>query len=63
MNRERFEVIVIDWVKCTKGSSEVFMRIIRDKVTGVNYLLCNSTHSHASGLTVLLDRDGKPVAT
>jgi hypothetical protein len=34
-------------------------QIIVDKVTGVNYLLVTS--GYAGGLTVLLDRDGKPV--
>lgn len=32
-------------------------RILVDKQTGVNYLF------HASGLTVLLDKDGKPIVT
>lgn len=34
-------------------------QIIVDKVTGVNYLFVTS--GYAGGLTVLLDRDGKPV--
>ena len=34
-------------------------QIIVDKVTGVNYLFVQS--GYAGGLTVLLDRDGKPV--
>ena len=32
-----------------------------DKETGVNYLYCSS--GYAGGLTVLLDKDGKPVVT
>ena len=32
-----------------------------DKETGVNYLFCQS--GYAGGLTVLLDKDGKPVIT
>lgn len=32
-----------------------------DKQTGVNYLFCSS--GYAGGLTVLLDREGKPVIT
>ena len=39
------------------GSIEVLV----DKVTGVNYLF-HST-GHAGGLTVLLDKDGKPIIT
>lgn len=34
-------------------------QIIVDKKTGVNYLFVTS--GYAGGLTVLLDRDGKPV--
>lgn len=34
-------------------------QIIVDVVTGVNYLFVTS--GYAGGLTVLLDRDGKPV--
>ena len=33
--------------------------ILVDKVTGVNYLFVSS--GHAGGLTVLMDRDGRPV--
>ncbi len=37
------------------GSTEIWV----DKETGVNYLF--KTSGYAGGLTVLLDRDGKPV--
>ena len=37
------------------------MAIYVDKVTGVNYLFTAS--GYAGGLTVLLDRNGKPVIT
>lgn len=39
------------------GSMEVWV----DKETGVNYLYRQS--GYAGGMTVLLDRDGKPVIT
>ncbi len=39
------------------GSIEVWI----DKETGVNYLFHHS--GYAGGLTVLLDKDGKPVIT
>lgn len=39
------------------GSMEIWV----DKETGVNYLYHNSGYS--GGLTVLLDKDGKPVVT
>ena len=39
------------------GATEIFV----DTETGVNYLFCQS--GYAGGLTVLLDRDGKPVIT
>ena len=35
--------------------------ILVDKETGVNYLFTSS--GYAGGLTVLLDRDGKPIIT
>ena len=35
--------------------------ILVDKKTGVNYLFASS--GYAGGLTVLLDKDGKPVIT
>jgi len=44
--------------------SEGFMTVTEiwvDKETGVNYLFHNS--GNAGGLTVLLDRDGKPVVS
>ena len=39
------------------GSMEIWV----DRVTGVNYLYRQS--GYAGGLTVLLDKDGKPVVT
>ena len=36
-------------------------KILVDKETGINYLLVSS--GYAGGLTVLLDKDGKPVIT
>lgn len=37
------------------------IKIIVDKKTGVNYLF--SWDGYAGGITVLLDRDGKPVVS
>ena len=39
------------------GSTEIWV----DKTTGVNYLFHSS--GYAGGLTVLLDKDGKPIVT
>ena len=39
------------------GSTEIWV----DKETGVNYLWTAS--GYAGGLTVMLDRDGKPIVT
>ena len=39
------------------GENQIFV----DSVTGVNYFYHNSGYS--GGLTVLLDKDGKPVVT
>ncbi len=38
-----------------------YVEIFVDTQTGVNYLWCKS--GYGAGLTVLLDKDGKPVIT
>ena len=43
------------------GFTDNLMQIWVDRETGVNYLY--SASGHSGGLTVLLDRDGKPVVT
>ena len=43
------------------GFANNVMQIWVDKKTGVNYLY--SASGYSGGLTVLLDRDGKPVIT
>ena len=50
---KRFEKIY----KQDMGAMEIWI----DKETGVNYLYRQS--GYAGGMTVLLDRDGKPVVT
>ena len=50
---KRFEKIYTQGM----GSMEIWV----DKETGVNYLYRQS--GYAGGMTVLLDRDGKPVIT
>jgi phenolic acid decarboxylase len=51
---KRFEVIY------KQGAMEEY-RVLVDKATGVNYL--HITSGISAGLTVLLDKDGKPVVT
>jgi hypothetical protein len=51
---KRFEVIY------KQGTMDVY-KVIVDKVTGVNYL--QSINGYAGGITVLLDREGKPIIT
>ena len=51
---KRFEVAY------QQGAMDV-IEILVDKETGVNYLFRHS--GYAGGLTVLLDREGKPVVT
>jgi hypothetical protein len=51
---KRFNVIY------EQGSVSRF-KIIVDTETGINYLL--TTDGYAGGLTVLLDKDGKPVVS
>lgn len=46
----------------SQGTTNV-RKIIVDKETGVNYLLASSSLTAGCGLTVLLDKDGKPVVT
>lgn len=50
---KRFERIYVQ----SMGSMEIWV----DKETGVNYLYRQS--GYAGGLTVLLDKDGKPIVT
>ena len=52
---DRFIKTVVD----SGGFSDNYMAIYVDKQTGVNYLF--SSCGNAGGLTVLLDRDGKPI--
>ena len=43
------------------GFSDNYMAIYVDRETGVNYLF--SQCGNGGGLTVLVDRDGKPIVT
>lgn len=45
----------------SQGKWGTSMEIWVDRETGVNYLLYQS--GYAGGMTVLLDKDGKPVVT
>ena len=38
-------------------------KIIVDTETGVNYLLASTSMSEGCGITVLVDKDGKPIVT
>ena len=38
-------------------------RVIADTETGVNYLMASHNKANGTGLTVLVDPDGKPVVT
>ena len=39
------------------------MRIIVDTETGVNYLMASHNKANGTGLTILVDQNGKPVVT
>ena len=54
---DRFIKTVVD----TGGFSDSRMEIYVDRQTGVNYLF--ASYGNAGGLTVLVDRDGKPIVT
>ena len=53
-DNKRFQIIY------KQGKMSV-QKIIVDTETGVNYLFIND--GYAGGLTVLLDKDGKPIVT
>ncbi|MCM1165349.1 MAG: DUF6440 family protein [Lachnospiraceae bacterium] len=53
-DKTRFKIVY------TQGSTEL-CEILVDMETGVNYVFHAS--GYAGGLTVLLDKDGKPVVT
>lgn len=53
-NFERFKTIYSQGLK-------PYREIIVDTLTGVNYLF--TMYSNSGGLTVLIDKDGKPVVT
>ena len=46
----------------SQGTTNV-QKIIVDTKTGVNYLLASSSMTAGCGMTVLVDKDGKPVVT
>lgn len=46
----------------SQGTTNV-RKIIVDTQTGVNYLLASSSMTAGCGLTVLVDKDGKPIVT
>lgn len=46
----------------SQGKTNV-RKIIVDTKTGVNYLLASSSMTAGCGMTVLVDKDGKPVVT
>ena len=54
-DNSRFVVVHTESTMMTKT------QILVDKVTGVNYLW--HAEGYSGGLTVLLDKDGKPVVT
>lgn len=46
----------------SQGTTNV-RKIIVDTKTGVNYLLASSSMTAGCGMTVLVNKDGKPVVT
>jgi hypothetical protein len=52
----RFEIIQEENIGVGKGVS-----ILRDKLTGIQYLFMkDNSDGYSGGLTLLLDKDGKP---
>lgn len=56
MSKERFVE------SYSQGATNV-RKIIVDTKTGVNYLLASSSMTSGCGMTVLVDKDGKPIVT
>lgn len=56
MSKERFVE------SYSQGTTNV-RKIIVDTKTGVNYLLASSSMTAGCGMTVLIDKDGKPIVT
>ncbi len=56
MTKDRFTEIY------SQGATNV-RKIIVDTETGVNYLLASSSLTSGCGMTVLVDKDGKPIIT
>lgn len=56
MSKERF-------VESSSQGTTNVRKIIVDTKTGVNYLLASSSIAAGCGMTVLVDKDGKPVIT
>ena len=46
----------------SQGATNV-RKIIVDTETGINYLLASSSLTSGCGLTVFMDKDGKPIIT
>ena len=57
IKEDRFKKILVDGGGC----SDAYMAIYVDRKTGVNYLFCQN--GNGAGLTVLVDRDGKPIVS
>ena len=53
---------IVLWRSTTRGVVNV-AKIIVDTETGVNYLMGSHNKANGTGLTVLVDRDGKPIVT
>lgn len=56
MAKDRFEVVY------NQGLVNV-AKVIVDRETGVNYLLASHDKQMGTGLTVLVDANGKPIVT
>lgn len=57
IREDRFKKILVDGGGMTESRMEIYV----DRKTGVNYLFSSS--GNAGGLTVLVDRDGKPIVS
>jgi hypothetical protein len=60
ISNSRFEIVFDERMQDEEGHNIESTEIIRDKITGVNYL---RVYSGSWTMSVLVDRDGKPIVT
>ena len=63
MKKECFKMAKDRFIEVYDQGVTNVRKIIVDTETGVNYLLMSSNKTNGCGITVLVDKDGKPIVT